>query len=81
LDGIVRDKVNLSTFSVVLVLAGKVFAFETVKYLSDRLCRSSKHGLEWNSWLKVASFAQLEDAMLDDCWNDDLVARKLTARG
>jgi hypothetical protein len=39
----------LSTFAIVLVLAGELLVLEAIQYFSNGFGRLGKHGLEWHT--------------------------------
>lgn len=67
---------NLRSFSIVFVLAGKVFAFEAVQDLGNRLCWLRQHRLQGYTRLQFTIVTKIEDSVLKHCGDDDLVARE-----
>lgn len=67
---------NLRSLTIILVFAGKGLVFEAVKNFSDSLRRLSQHGFQRNTRLELAVVSQVENAVFQHCWDDNIVTWK-----
>ena len=71
---------DLCSLAIIFVLAGKCLVFETIENFSDSFGGFCQHGLERNTWLKFAIVPQVEDTMVQHCWNNNIIAGKLAGK-
>ena len=66
--------VDLRPLTIVLILARKSLALESIEYFCNGLGRLCQHGLERDARLEFAVLFQVEEAMFQHCRNDNVVA-------
>lgn len=75
-----QTSADLSTFTIVLILAGKFLVLEAIKHFADRFCWFGKHRLQRDPGSELALIAKAIKAIVQKCRDDDIVRGQFASR-
>ena len=75
-NGPILQPMDLCTFTIILIFAGKVFILEAVQNFTDGFGRLRKHRFQRYTWCEFAGVPQGRDPMVKESWYDEVVSRQ-----